>query len=160
MVHSRLHHRQLNHQSRRGRSDDQSLQNQREDSAVWSGWPSLFSSPTPHQHTGARTSPGGEAQSDGSQNVVIDIESGDSPVRNASTNIVDNTSLSEQFTNTLDTENASGPGGRRAREPPDHVGSPSEIEPLLPAGTSSVAADVDENGNPDAANEEDNARNR
>ncbi|XP_045126078.1 RING finger and transmembrane domain-containing protein 2-like isoform X1 [Portunus trituberculatus] len=156
----RLHHRQLNHQSRRGRSDDQSFQNQREDSVVWSGWPSLFSSPPPHQHTGTRTSAGGEAQSASSQNVVIDIESGDSPVRNASSNTVDDTSLSEQFTNTLDAENTSGPGGRRAREPPDHTTAPSEIEPLLPAGTSSVAADVDENGNPDAVNEEDNARNR
>ena len=129
---------------------------------MWSGWPSLFSSHPPRQHTG--TSAGGEGQSNTSQNVIIDIESGDIPARDTSiaSDSVGETSHSEQFTNTLDAENTSDPGARIAREPPDHhSSSPLAIEPLLPAGTSSVAAAVSENGNTsDANNEEDNTRNR
>lgn len=151
----RLHHRQLNHQPRRGRPEEQSFGDEREESPVWSGWPFPFGYRSQHQHPEGNA---GERQANASQNVVIDIEAGGSPVRNPSS--ASDISNSEQFTHTIDGEGPGNPGGLRTREPPDHLNSsPSELEPLLPVTTSDVAAVVSENGNTsDAANEDNTNR--
>lgn len=155
-IYFRLHHRQLTHQSRRGRPEEQSFADEREESPVWSGWPSLFGSQPQQQHPEGSA---GERQADASQNVVIDIEAGGSPERSLpSTSDLSN---SEQFTHTIDGEGPGSPGGLRTREPPDHLNNtPSELEPLLPAAASGVAAVAGENGNTSDAANEDNANNR
>ncbi|XP_050693480.1 RING finger and transmembrane domain-containing protein 2-like [Eriocheir sinensis] len=149
----RLHHRQLTHQSRRGRPEEQSFPDEREESPVWSGWPSLFGSQPQQQHPEGSA---GQRQAEASQNVVIDIEAGGSPDRSLPSTI--DLSNSEQFTHTIDGE---GPGGMRTREPPDHLdNTPSQLEPLLPTAASGVTAVAGENGNTSDAANEDNANNR
>lgn len=149
-----MHHRQLAHQSRRGRPEEQQFGDEREEAPVWSGWPSLFGSQSQQQNPEGST---GERQADPSQNVVIDMEAGGSPVRNLSSTT--DLTNSEQFTHTIDGEDPGDPGRLRTREPPDHL-NPSELEPLLPTATSDAAAGVGENGNTSDAANDDNANNR
>lgn len=156
LTYFRLHHRQLNHPSRRERPEEQAFEDEREESHMWSGWPSLFGSQSQHQHPGGSAE---ERQTNTSQNVVIDIESGGSPVRNASS--TSDLPNSEQFTHTVDGEGTATSGGLRTREPPDHHDDPpSELEPLVPGTASGVATVIGENGNISDAAGEDNANNR